>query len=140
MRREDVVDLFNHRVPQVDHAKVQIIMRFGSSFSVDALIRLEDHYMVARGRESGNQDDGRILFVPYDEIVGMRLERSVKISEVEEWFNDRPKQARRNGDGDQSLIETPVPEVQPQDPAEIARQNLLDRIRAARSVIGKPVK
>jgi hypothetical protein len=141
MRREDVIDLFA-RVPEPDHSRVQLVMRYGSSCSVEMLVRFEQNYMVVRGRESGNQDDGRIFFVPFDEIVGMRLERSVKISEVEEWFNDLPKHARKGAkaaEPDQSLVETPVMEKQTQDPSEIARQNLLDRIRAARTAV-KPGK
>jgi hypothetical protein len=138
MRREDVVDLFE-RIPAVDHSRVQLIMRYGSSCSMEQLVRAEDFYMIVRGREAGNQDDGRIFFVPYEEIIGMRLERAVKISEVEEWYQDKPSQARA-AEGDQSMVETPPLEPMPMDPAEIARQNLLQRIRAARSVVSRSMK
>jgi hypothetical protein len=139
MRRDDVSDLFR-RIPSADHARVQMIMRYGKPFSIEVIVRMEETYLIVRGRESGNQDEGRVFIVPYEEIIGLRLERAVKLSEVDDWFSDKPQQLVSRPASDESLVETPVAEDDASlDPAEIARQNLLKRIRAAKSV-GKPTK
>jgi len=135
MRREDVADLF-HRLPDNDLSKMHLVMQAGLNVCIDCVMRMEPHYAVVRGREAGNQDDGRLFFVPFEQIVYIRLERNVKAAEVEEWYRDLPAMSRRAGEVSVSLIDTPLPDA-PLDPAEIARQNLLERIRAARSVVKK---
>jgi hypothetical protein len=136
MRREDFVNLFE-RLPIEEHARTQIVMRANVNISVDTLIRLEEAYAVIRGREAGNQDEGRAFFVPYDEVSCIKLERVVQSVELERWFSDRPTIQRQDGAGSAPLAETPPPPPEALDPAVIARQNLLERIRAARSVIKK---
>jgi hypothetical protein len=136
MRREDIVDLFD-RLPIEEHSKVQAVLRTNMNVSIDTLMRLEEHYVVFRGREAGNQDEGRAFFVPYDEIACMKLERVVQTVELEKWYSDLPAMHRKGPPADGTLAETPLPAPMPLDPAEIARQNLLERIRAARSVVTK---
>ncbi len=137
MRREDVLDLFA-RIPDVDHAKVQIVMRAGASCSVDTVMRLEPTYAVFRGREAGNQDEGRAFFIPYDEMVFFKLERLVKSVELEEWYQDLPDMEKKGDAGEAAATAAAAAKEQvPMDPSEIARQNLLARIRAARTVTKK---
>lgn len=133
MRREDVIDVLN-RLPDNDQAKIQIVLRSGRNVSIDTVMRLEDHYTVVRGRESGNQDEGRVFFIPYAEMVCLKLERIVNMEEIETWYNDTPSMAKKDAT---ATPRTVSPEPEPLDPAEIARQNLLERIRAARSVVSK---
>ena len=81
MRREDLTEMLN-RIPEVDHPKVQLIMRAGPMLSVDTVIRMEPTYLVMRGREGGQTDDERGFFVPYDEILYIKLERAMKLAEM----------------------------------------------------------
>jgi len=37
---------------------------------------------VIRGREGGTTDEGRAMFVPYEEVSYLRVERELKISEL----------------------------------------------------------
>lgn len=135
MRREDVVNLFD-RLPETEHARVHLIMRAGPNVSVDMVARFEPSYAVVRGREAGNQDEGRVFFVPYDDITYLKLERAVKGSELEEWFSDTAKIERTDTEAKAvPAAPAPEPEMEMLDPSEIARKNLLARLRAARSVI-----
>ena len=135
MLREDIVDLFD-RLPIEEHAKVQAVLRTNINISIDTLIRLEESYVVFRGREAGNQDEGRAFFVPYEEIACLKLERVVQAAELEKWYSDLPAMQRKTGaDAVPSVL--PPPEPVPLDPSEIARQNLLERIRAACSVVSR---
>ena len=152
MRREDCVDMFK-RVPELSHAYMNLVMRNQSVLTVDVIIRFESTYLVMKGREGGTTDENRGFFVPYEEISYLRLERSVKISEMKAMYgetgyvDEEDKLAaqgaaldKAKSDADAAVevkagTQTPPPEM-PQDPASIARQNLLDRIRAARQGAG----
>ncbi len=146
MRREDCVDLFK-RLPESYHAQVNLILRGQGMITVDVVIRFEPTYVVLRGREQGSTDEGRAFFVPYEEIAYLRLERVVKLGEIKEMYGEtghvdaedallrgvaKPAEAEASG------VDTKTPPPGPSplastDPAAIARQNLLDRIRSARA-------
>jgi hypothetical protein len=139
MQREVLMDMFN-RIPEMDYQKVQIVMASGSMLSLDTLIRFEPLYLVMRGREAGNQDEGRAFFIPYEQVEFLKIERIVALQELEQMFADRPVNVKRSNQREtrsDMIQETPRPEQQSSaqlDPAAIAKQNLLDRIRAAKSI------
>jgi hypothetical protein len=151
MRREDCMDLFK-RIPEGYHAQINLILRGQGMITVDVLVRFEPHYVVLRGREQGSTDEGRAFFVPYEEIAYFRLERVVKLGEIKAMYGEtgyvdaedallsvEEKQAAADAASPGVEAKTPAPApspVGPTDPAAIARQNLLDRIRAARANVG----
>jgi hypothetical protein len=142
MRREDLLDLIQ-KLPREDHSKLMLVLHNGIGITVDTLFRTEPEYLVIRGREAGTNDDNRAFFLPYGEIAYLKLERSVRLTELQRLYgmpvdpalDDVPVESA-------SETETPapagkaVPQTPAQDPAVIARQNLLDRIRAARTSTG----
>lgn len=146
MRREDCAELFD-KIPKADHPQINLILRGQGMITVDVLIRLEPTYVVLRGREQGSTDEGRAFFVPYDEIAYFRLEKVVKLGEIKAMYGEtgfvdaedallkgveKPAEEASPGVG----TKTPPPVASPMtstDPAAIARQNLLERIRAARA-------
>jgi hypothetical protein len=154
MRREDLVEMFQ-RIPEAMHAQVNLVLRNQFVVSIDAVARFEPMYLVARGREGGTSDEGRGFFVPYDEICYIRIERPVRLGELKTMYGETGFQdmedrldaetaaldaaARQTANGSTSpSTPTPPPTAIPvpvtaSDPASIARQNLLDRIRAARA-------
>jgi hypothetical protein len=140
MLREELVEILG-RIPELDHPKIQFVMQNGSMMSLDILVRMEPTYMVMRGREAGNQDEGRAFFVPYVDISFLKIERVMTLSEMDAMYSDLPnygKRTTRDTRGE-TEIETPPPQPSaPLDPAAIAKQNLLDRIRAAKSISGVP--
>ena len=143
MRRDDVLDLVQ-RIPPADHTKVVLVLRSLHAIAVDLFFRPEETYLVVRGREAGTNDESRGFFVPYDEIVFLKIERVVKISDLKTMYG----MPLTEGDDERKLdTDTPAPAaaapaapaVAPapaMDPAAIAKQNLLDRIRAARTSAG----
>ncbi|MBN9524046.1 hypothetical protein J0H58_36970 [bacterium] len=151
MRRDDCEDLFK-RIPQVYHPQINLILRGQGMITVDVLVRFEPHYVVLRGREQGSTDEGRAFFVPYEEIAYFRLERVVKLGELKEMYGETgyvdAEDALLKSEEKAAAAETAAPGVEaktppptpspigPSDPAAIARQNLLDRIRAARANVG----
>lgn len=151
MRREECVELFK-RIPEVYHPQVNFILRNQAVLSVDQVARFEPIYIVFRGREGGTTDEGRAFFVPYEEIAYVRLERAVRLGELKLMYGETgyvdaedrlsTPDPKEQSDTPAKLpvdAQTPPPTVSantgPQDPASIAKQNLLDRIRATRASV-----
>ncbi len=147
MRREDCVDLFD-KIPEHYHAQVNLILRGQGMITVDVVVRFESTYIVLRGREQGSTDEGRAFFVPYEEIAYFRIERVLKLSELkrmygesnvvdlEDMLGQQLEAAEKAEAGADPKSPAPVvntPSMGAQDPASIAKQNLLERIRAARA-------
>ena len=148
MLRDTVYDLIT-KIPKVDIAKTVLTLRFNSSITLDLVIRYEADYFVVRGREMGTNDDGRAFFVPYEEILFVKLDRTVKLSDLQKMYGDAvtnedesilDREADNTAEAKHAPLEkaspkdiasiTPAPAM---DPAAIAKQNLLARIRAART-------
>jgi hypothetical protein len=147
MRREECVELFK-RVPEAYHPQMNLVLRNQFVLSVDVVIRFEPLYVVFRGREGGTTDEGRAFFVPYEEICFIRLERVIRVGELKEMYGetghvdveDRLSKGETQEEKAEAAklaadAQTPAPAGLPQDPGSIAKQNLLDRIRATRANI-----
>jgi hypothetical protein len=150
MRREDLIDAFK-RIPELMHPYANLVMRNQMVLSVDAIARFEPNYLVMRGREGGTNDEGRAFFVPYDEIAYLRVEQVLKLGDLKRMYGEayvdaedkfvqqaeaeaaEQAAADSEADGKAAVAVTPPPVSVSNDPASIAKQNLLDRIRAARA-------
>jgi hypothetical protein len=145
MRRDECVELFK-RVPELYHPQMNLVLRNGFVLSVDVVVRFEPMYLAFRGREGGTTDEGRAFFVPYEEITYIRLERVVRLGELKQWYGETgyvdaedrlsageaKEEAKSPAD---TLTPLPLATAAPQDPQSIAKQNLLDRIRATRASV-----
>lgn len=148
MRKEDIVDICR-RIPEKDHPKIQFVLASGMNFNVEVFVRFEPTYLAFRGREGGSTDEGRGIFLPYEDIVTVKIERPIKLSEFREMFGEKgeldledrmlagAELANNLAKKSQVSEVTPAPSG-PVDPAQIAKQNLLARIRAARTAAGIP--
>jgi hypothetical protein len=69
--------------------------------NIQTVMRLEDEYMVIRGRLTGSLDAGRTFFVPYDQINCLIFQRFLKEQEVQAWFGApaAPAEATATADG-----------------------------------------
>lgn len=149
MRREDVLDLIK-RLPPTDHTKTVFVLHSGISINMDMLFRSEPEYLVIRGREAGTNDDGRAFFLPYAEVAYVKIERVVKVTDLKTMYGvpitaeddtslpvaTGETAATPSGSASPSTAPNPAP-APAMDPAAIARQNLLERIRAARTSVGR---
>ena len=140
MRRDDCVEVFR-RIPEESHPQINLVLRGQGQITVDTVAGYEPHYLVIRGREAGSTDEGRGFFVPYEEIAYVRIERVVRLGELKAMLGPG---AESHAPAAAAAVEpetTPIPAVAvtpaPLDPAAIAKQNIRDRIRAARANAGK---
>jgi len=143
MLRDDITDILG-RIPAQDLGKMHIMLRNGYSFSVETVIRFEEHYFIMRGREGGTTEESRGFFIPYEEIVTLKLEKAVRVSEMNRMYGvdsgveAEDKLAVGAKKEEKAVSSTPGPSTPapPVDPAQIAKNNLLARIRAARTAAG----
>ena len=150
MQRDDVCEVLK-KIPDTDLTKVVLVLRYNAAITIDVLARLEEDYIVLRGRENGTNDEGRAFFIPFEDILFIRLDRVVTLGEMKGWYGEKMAEgtertelpttaseakAAEKKSPTSPLTTTPAP-APAMDPAGIAKQNLLARIRAVRS--GAPV-
>jgi hypothetical protein len=143
MLRDDITDILG-RIPTHDLGKTQIMLRNGYSFSVETVIRFEEHYFIIRGREGGTTEESRGFFIPYEEIVTLKLEKAVRVSEMNRMYGvdsgvdaeDKLAVGAKKEEKPVTSTPSPTTPAPPVDPAQIAKNNLLARIRAARTAAG----
>ncbi len=145
MRREECEDVLK-RIPELSLNQIVFVLRNQSILALDNLARFEPLYLVFRGREVGGLDEGRGFFVPYEEIAFIKLERIVKIGELKQMYGEQVtgREAAELADAgvaapaqpsaaDPKSLPTPGNSPTTADPATIAKNNLLERIRATRA-------
>jgi len=121
-------------VPDAERTKLIIVLVNGTELCVDTIVRYEDAFVVMRGRVGGQVEDARGFFVPYDQMLYLRLDRIMRVDELEAFFtNPIPEQATATLDkvGVAPASDVPAQPV-PTDPATASRL-LVERIRAARA-------
>ena len=138
MTADDVHEILD-KLSIDDLPKTVLVLKHGAAVTIDALARREAEYLVIRGRENGTTDEGRALFVPYEEILYMKVDRLVRIEDLKRMYGetvtvkasvlDEPKSEAA------AAVATPAPAAA-MDPAAIAKHNLLARIRAAKTAAG----
>jgi hypothetical protein len=140
MLRDDLCDVLK-KIPEADLTKVVLVLRYGASVTVDVIARLEEDYIVLRGRENGTNDEGRGFFIPFEDILFVRLDRIVTLAELKGMYGEKTTEIDRSHmstdpnatqKAPEASTNTPPP-APAMDPAGIAKQNLLARIRAVRA-------
>jgi hypothetical protein len=137
MLKADVLHVIERMSP-TDITKLVLVLKSGQGVNVETVFRYEETYMIVRGRENGSNDENRAFFVAYEEVSYARLERIVMLHELEKMYGTTTpvnSAVPLTTTPPPVAITTPPP-AQPLDPATIARNNLLERIRAARSTVG----
>jgi hypothetical protein len=136
MIRDDVLDLLGRINPE-NLTKTVLTMRGNSAVTLDAVIVRSDSYMVVRGREAGTNDEGRIFYLSYEDILYVKIDRILKIEDVLQMYGQKEAVvvAPTETPAATTVTETTPPPAEMQDPAAIAKQNLLARIRAARNAV-----
>ena len=54
----------------------------GIELNIEMLVRTDPGHLIFRGRVSGQNDDGRLFFLPYDQITYLSINRFVKEDEI----------------------------------------------------------
>lgn len=139
MKRDDCCEVYA-RIPQSLQGWTNLILKNGVAIAVDTVVRFEPSYMLVRGREAGSTDEGRAFFVSYEDIAYIRIDKAMKVGDLKRLYGEvvtaeEELPAAETHETTKPTASTPSEVVTPapMDPAAIAKQNLLNRIRAART-------
>ena len=70
------------RLPPALHEGLIIVTSNGAEIVVQSILRAERELLVIRGRMSGSQDTGRVIFVPFDQINYVGLSKKPQDAEI----------------------------------------------------------
>src|SRR5687768_7582415 len=77
-------------VPEAERTKLVIVLVNGTELCVDTIVRYEEAFVVMRGRVGGQIEEARGFFVPYDQMLYLRLDRVMKVDELQAYFSAPP--------------------------------------------------
>jgi hypothetical protein len=97
-------------IPPQFHDGLTMLLANGSEFNIQAIVRMEEQFMVVRGRTMGSTDAGLVFFVPYEQITTLGYSKTLKEEVVQAWFQDGPAYAVS---GAPALPRAPRPELAP---------------------------
>jgi len=86
MTNAEWVDLLN-LIPESQHSQLVIMLSSGSELGIETILRLDQSYVVFRGRALGSTEEGRVFFVPLSQIVFLNLNRYVREDEIHKLFD-----------------------------------------------------
>jgi hypothetical protein len=83
-----------------------VVTKAGTEITLQAVLRMEEEYLVLRGRLQGTSNAGHIFFVPFEQIDHISTIVEIKEQEVEAIFGS-PGAVFTAGDAGKAPAETP---------------------------------
>jgi len=137
------------RVPAGQQDNLILVSTTGTEFAIQQIVRMEEEYLVIRGRLAGSQDTGRAFFIPYDQINYVCFLRPVTEEALHALFDEAPPTvpgtpmeealapsepaAAQEKEPEPPAPGTPAPggaEAEPAKPVLANKAALLERLRA----------
>lgn len=78
------------RIPEAYRDGLYVVTASGTEINLQTILRLEDEFMVFRGRLMGSTEAQRTFFLPYNQINVLIYQRLMKEEEVQAWFGGAP--------------------------------------------------
>jgi hypothetical protein len=76
------------RIPAKLHDTLALTLVTGAEILMQSLLRLESDFAILRGRMSGSTDAGRVIVLPYHQIVNLAFMKRMLEPEVEAIFGE----------------------------------------------------
>ncbi len=90
MQNREWIDLFR-LIPEDQHNTLVLTSKTGVNLGIDIILRTEPSYLVFRGRALGQTEDGRVFFLPYQQIDFLQFNRQVKEVEIKALYGESPE-------------------------------------------------
>ncbi len=98
------------RIPEQHIDNLMMMTAQGTEINVQTLLRMEEDFMVLRGRLAGSTDGGRIFILPYEHLDHMGFQKPLTEAQLEEVFNKPAPPATA------ATLTEPLPPPQPASP------------------------
>jgi hypothetical protein len=73
-------------IPRPKYDQLMLLTSAGAEVAIQNVLRMEDEYLVVRGRLAGTSDANRVFFVPFDQINYLGFQRELKEADIEAMF------------------------------------------------------
>jgi hypothetical protein len=147
MQNADWAAIFR-QFPADMHAQLVLVLNNRMEVSIETIFRIEPTYLMVRGRMGGTTDGGILYMVPYSQMTAVYLFRQIIEEEVAAIFgspSSSNKTLQRSANGTERPVapgpsqSTPIPGFgKAPEATAVARNNLLERLRAARQAATPP--
>ena len=110
------------RIPASLHDSLALTLVTGAEIIMQSVLKLESDFAIIRGRMSGSTDAGRVLILPYNQIVNLAFTKRMLVPDVQAVFGQTLESAATSRESERSegeAVETPA-ENAPEDAAEAA--------------------
>ena len=98
------------RIPPEYHGRLMMVTTSGNEINLQTVYRMEEDFLVIRGRLAGTTEAGNLLFVPYDQINNVGFREEIKEAQINAMFADSGSPA--------AVVPQPAPEPPKPHPAE----------------------
>jgi hypothetical protein len=98
------------RIPPDQHDTLAIMTTVGIEMNLQAIMRVEEDFIVIRGRLAGTTDTGRVFFVPFSQINYLGFNREVREGQIKALFGEGPEAELAQPKGE---AVRPEPEAEP---------------------------
>lgn len=105
-------------IPQDLHDGLCVVMQSGLELNLQSILRLEERFMVCKGRMTGSTEGGITFFLPYDQITCLAYPKPLKEDVLHSWFGEAPAAVEMPSE---ALAEPAVEEKAPSPPAPVAK-------------------
>lgn len=75
-------------IPPEKHDSLVVVTIIGIEITIQAVFRIEEEYVVLRGRLAGTSDAGRVFFLPYDQINFLAFQKEVAEAQIQDLYGD----------------------------------------------------
>jgi hypothetical protein len=97
MTREKVWPQVIREIPEEYYDKLVVMVGTGAELVLQGIIRMDDEFLIVRGRMAGSSDDGRVLVIPYGQITYLGFNKWMAEEEVKGIFGREPEEADADG-------------------------------------------
>jgi hypothetical protein len=136
--QSDVWRALLRRIPEEHHNNLMAMTTAGTEINVQTVLRLEDDFVVLRGRLAGSTDMGRVFFLPYGQIDHVGFLRPLSDAQVQAVFDGTAASAPPSAETPPAPEAPPaaaVPEPPPAAPPAPPPTGLLARLPSKSEVI-----
>ncbi|MFL5241869.1 MAG: hypothetical protein ACJ8FY_07155 [Gemmataceae bacterium] len=71
------------RLPPEHHHNFMVVTTVGTEIAIQNILRIEEEWIILRGRIAGSSDAGRVFYVPYSQINFAGFQKALKEEEYD---------------------------------------------------------
>jgi len=112
------------RIPATQHDNLVVVTNTGTEIMVQKIVRMEEDFMILRGRLSGSTDQGRVLMIPYLHLCYLAFSKPLLEKEIQAIFGSAAGEgefaqiARAEVAEEEQLTEQEIEELEEEEEVE----------------------